>query len=293
MSVEEVLALGLSARGRRLGLNNQPVFLAAGATCRVYRVGEAVLRLGQGRFTVDAELRRALLRLGVPVAAPLAVGEGWSLDTFLGGAPLRQLNDSQAAQIGAAVAALHTLPVSGWGLLRDQSGPFVGAAPTLLEGIQTRLLGAWPFGTTRLKRHPLMRFAPDLLNQVAPLEEALLALADAAPVINHSDLHREQFLFEAGRLRACSISVTRWPGRPAGTRPRSRSFWGWRRLPAFLSGYGQPKLEAQARLLAVPLAFHRASRAEAAFSNAEQLLRLRRAANYLRAALNASRTPAA
>ena len=73
------------------------------------------------------------------------------------------------------MAALHALPVSGWGLLRDQGGPFVGEAPTLPEGIQTRLLDAWPFGTTPLKQHPLMRFAPGLLSRVAPLEEPLLA----------------------------------------------------------------------------------------------------------------------
>lgn len=275
----------LTALCRRLGLKDEPVFLAAGASCRVYRVGGGVLRIGQGRFVVDAALRRALLRLGVPVAAPGAVGEGWSLDAFVGGAALKQLSDGQAAQIGAAVVALHLLPVSGWGLLRDQSGPFVGEAPALREGVQTRLLDAWPFGTTPLKRHPLIRFAPDLLPYLAPLEADQLALADAPPVINHSDLHREQLLFEAGCLSGLLDFGDAVAGPPGWDAASFAYFWGWRRLPAFLAGYGSPGLEAQARLMAVPLAFHRASRATF------QLQRLRQAAGYLRAALNASRTP--
>lgn len=280
MNAEEVSVLC-----RRLGLRDEPVFLAVGAVCRVYRVGDLVLRTGPARFAVDAGLRRALRRLGVPVAAPRAVGEGWSLDSFLGGAALRQISDAQAAQIGAAVAALHTLPVSDWGLLHDQSGPFVGEAPTLAEGIRTRLIDAWPFGTTPLKQHPLMRFAPELLNQVAPLEESLLALADAPPVINHSDLHREQVLFEDGRLSGLLDFGDAVAGPPGWDAASFALFWGWERLPAFLVGYGSPELEAQARLMAVPLAFHRASRA------ALDPLRLRRAATYLRAALSTSRTP--
>ncbi|WP_161880263.1 phosphotransferase family protein [Deinococcus alpinitundrae] len=270
---------------RRLGLRDEPVFLAVGATCRVYRVGDMVLRSGPARFAVDAELRRALGRLGAPVAAPQAVGEGWSLDSLLAGTALMQISDAQAAQIGAAVAALHSLPVSGWGLLRDQGGPFVAEAPTLPEGIQTRLTDAWPFGTTLLKQHPLMRFAPELLNRLAPLEESLLALADTTPVINHSDLHREQFLFEDRLLSGLLDFGDAVAGPPGWDAASFALFWGWERLPAFLSGYGSPDLEAQARLMAVPLAFHRASRA------ALDPLRLRRAADYLRAALSASRTP--
>ncbi|GAA4017480.1 hypothetical protein GCM10022631_32710 [Deinococcus rubellus] len=279
-------ALGLLALGRRLGLKDKPVFLAAGATCRVYRVGETVLRIGQGRFVVDSELRRALVRLGVPVAAPRAVGEGWSLDALVTGSAVRELSGDQARQVGAALAALHSLPVSGWGLLRDQAGPFVAVAPALREGIQTRLLDAWPFGTTPLKRHPLIRFAPDLARPIRLLEADLLALADAPSVINHSDLHREQLHFEAGRLSGLLDFGDAVAGPPGWDAASFAYFWGWRRLPAFLAGYGQPNLENQARLMAVPLAFHRASRAVLEPS------RLRRAASYLRAALTSSRTPA-
>lgn len=283
---------GATALCRQLGLKDEPVFLAVGATCRVYRAGQTVLRIGQGRFAVDAELRRTLLRLGVPVAAPLAVGEGWSLDAFVGGAALSRLGSRQAAQIGAAAAALHSLPVLGWGLLHDQVGPFVASAPTLPEGTQTRLTDAWPFGTLPLKKHLLIRFAPDLLDRVAPLEEPLLALADAVPVINHSDLHREQLLFEGGRLSGLLDFGDAVAGPPGWDAASFAYFWGWRQLPAFLAGYGSPGLEAQARLMAVPLAFHRASRAAAAFSKAEQLRRLQRAAAYLRAALKSIRRPA-
>jgi len=130
-----------------------------------------------------------------------------------------------------------------------------------------------------------MRFAPELLNRVAPLEADLLALADAAPVINHSDLHREQFLFEGGQLSGLLDFGDAVAGPPGWDAASFASFWGWERLPAFLVGYGSPELERQAHLMAVPLAFHRASRA------APDPLRLGRAATFLRDALNASRTP--
>ncbi|AZI42085.1 hypothetical protein EHF33_04440 [Deinococcus psychrotolerans] len=250
---------------QQLNIKDEPVFLAAGVTCRVYRVGEAALRIGKGRFTVDAELRRSLLASGVPVAAPLALGGGWSLDTLLEGKSALRLSEAQAEQIGAAVSVLHSFPVSGWGLLCDQSGPFVGQVATLLSGVQTRLQDAWPFGSTPLECHPLIRFAPDLLACLRPLEAQILALADLAPVINHSDLHREQFLFEDGQLTGWLDFGDAVAG-PLGWDAASFAyFWGWKRLPAFLAGYSssaliQSRLEAQARLMAVPLAFHRASR---------------------------------
>lgn len=209
--------------------------------------------MGESRLTVDAELRRALLGSGIPVAEPLAVGEGWSLDTFLSGEPPHQLSADQAEQIGAAVSALPLLPVSGWGLLRDQPGPFVGEAATLLGGIQTRLQDAWPFGTTPLERHPLTRFAPDLLLRLRPLEAPILALADLAPVINHSDLHREQFLFESQRLVGWLDFGDAVAGPPGWDAASFAYFWGWGRLPAFVAGYSssalvQSQLGAQARL---------------------------------------------
>ena len=144
---------------RRLGLE-EPVFLAAGATCQVYRVGEAVLRVAANRpgqqvqFQIDAALRRALLLLGVPVAQPLAVGEDWSLEAFVAGEVVQVLDTTKAFQIGQVVAALHSLPVSGWGLLDNQARPFLGQAASLAQGIQTRLRDAWPFGTTALALHP-------------------------------------------------------------------------------------------------------------------------------------------
>ncbi|TSA86131.1 phosphotransferase [Deinococcus detaillensis] len=269
---------------RQLNLKDEPAFLAAGATCRVYRVGEAALRIGKGRFTVDAELRRALLASGVPVAAPLVLGGGWSLDTFLKGESTLRIGEAQAEQIGAAVSVLHSLPVLGWGLLSDQSGPFVGQAENLLSGVQTRLQDAWPFGSTPLEHHLLIRFAPDLLPRLRPLKAAILALADLAPVINHSDLHREQFLFEDGQLTGWLDFGDAVAGPPGWDAASFAYFWGWKRLPAFLEGYSssaliQSQLAAQARLMAVPLAFHRAS------CLAFQSQRLMRATAFVRSAL--------
>ncbi|WP_146202775.1 phosphotransferase [Deinococcus irradiatisoli] len=261
-----------------LPLPEAPVFLAAGATCRVYRVGQRVLRMGEGRFRVDAELRRALERLGVPVARPLAQGEGWSLDTLLSGAPVTQLSRAQARQVGTAVAALHRLPVTGYGLLRDQTGPFVGAADTLEAGMRTRLTSAWPFDT-ELGAQPLLRFAPELRALVGPLAGPLRALSAVPPVINHSDLHGEQLLFTGEEFSGLLDFGDAVAGPPGWDAASFAYFWGWKQLPAFLEGYGEPQLLAQARLLAVPLAFHRAARA------ANDPIKLKRAAHYLRTAL--------
>ncbi|WP_420596446.1 phosphotransferase [Deinococcus sp.] len=119
---------------------------------------------------------------------------------------------------------------------------------------------------------------------VAPLEGAVLDLGSEPPVINHSDLHREQFLFVWGRLSGWRDFGDAVAGPPGWDAAALAYFWGGPCLPDFLAGYGvsaqaSATLEDQSRLLAVPLAFHRASRAQ---SEAQ----LSEAAQYLRGALS-------
>lgn len=251
-------------------------FLAAGATCRAYGAGNVVVRLSgphpgqQIRFKADALLRLKLLEAGVPVARPithgvLPTGRAYSVDTFVAGEPVGGASLSPAAcrDIGRALAGLHRLPCSGFGLLQDRSDAFMGLADDPVAGLQTRLQDAWPFGLSSLEAHPLVLAAPDLAASLERHQADLQAVIHTDAVICHTDLHGGQFRLHAGRLSGLLDFGDAAIGPPAWDLASFACFHGWERLDDLLAGYGRrdPVLIQQAHLFGLLLAFHRASRA--------------------------------
>lgn len=254
----------------------EPEFLAAGATCRAYRAGDVVVRLSDPhpgkviRFSADARLRSTLLEAGVPVAQPIAHGtlpdgRAYSVDTLLEGEPAGEAGLSTAAcqDLGRALAALHRLPCTGFGLLQDCSDALVGLADNPVAGLQTRLQDAWPFGSSPLEAHPLVQAAPDLAAPLQSHEAGLRSVIHTGAVVCHTDLHGEQFRLHAGRLTGLLDFGDAAIGPPAGDLASFAYFHGWARLDELLLSYGEhdDALLRQAHLFGLLLAFHRASRA--------------------------------
>ena len=265
--------------------------IAAGSTSVVWRLdsgGEAwVVRLGaprvgkRTRFAVDAAVRARLAATGCPVAEPIATNQsvadpvagvlpgGWAVDRVVPGTEARTGAIPCAAfrDLGALIAHLHALPVTGWGLLQDRADVFAGTADDAEAGLATRFERPWPFVTADLAAHPLATAAPALLPDLAPLRDRLVAAATAAPLaIQHTDLHAGQMFLADGRLTGL-IDFGDPTAAPAAFDAGAVAYFhGWDAVGPFLDGYAAGGLRPPSRgdiaAMAILLAMHHVSRAQ-------------------------------
>lgn len=254
---------GADERDARAILGPSAQFLAAGATCTAFTDGWRVVRLAAGpgaRLVVQAAVMRALHEAGVPTPQVLEVGtfpsgRTYSLETLVEGD-----GDGPSAEgwadLGRALAALHALPHTGFGLLEDRADAFVGQTNTPGDGLRTRLQDAWPLGKTALSEHPLIRAAPELAPPLAGMRAGLEGAVRGETALCHTDLHREQFRWREGRLSALLDFGDAAIGPPAWDVASVAYFHGWEAAGAT----GLP-VERDAALFGLLLAFHRASRA--------------------------------
>lgn len=252
-------------------LGQSAQFLASGATCVAFTDGEWVLRLSDpnpgkaARFNLDAQIRGKLRAVGVPTPEPLALG------TLLNGRPYSldalTLGDDSApaaegwADVGRALKVLHALPHSGYGLLEDHPDLLRGMAFTPANGIRTRLQQVWPFNHQPLAAHPLVWAAPDLAQPIQALHDDFFEVMQAETAVCHTDLHRNQFQWQVGRLAFIMDFGDASAFPPAWDLASVAYFHGWNvagqvaEAAALLPG-------REAALLGLLLAFHRASRAQ-------------------------------
>lgn len=238
-------------------------FLAAGATCTVFTDGRRVVRLATGpdaRLFAQSAVMRALRAAGVATPEVLEVGtqpsgRAYCIETLAEG----DGNGPAAAgwaDLGGALAALHALPHTGFGVLEDRADAFVGQANTPEDGLRTRLQEAWPSGKTALGDHPLIRTAPELEPPVADLRADLQSAVRGQTALCHTDLHREQFRWRGGRLAALLDFGDAAVGPPTWDVASVAYFQGW----AVAEATGLP-VNRDAALFGLRLAFHRANRA--------------------------------
>lgn len=262
--------------------------LATGAQSQVWLVTVGVarytLRIGVARpgerNTYEAEhgIRRRLVELGGRVARPIYTNRDkrldtavkWSLDEYVEGAPIPagELAREACREIGELLAKLHSIPVRGFGLLRNQRGELTGSRPNPREGILSRLHEPWPFTGVPLESHPIIAERPDFLPRLHTAEPTILELVDSLPqpVVLHTDLHPGQFLFKGGRLAALVDFGDATAGPPAWDVASFAYFFGWQRAGWMLEGYTDDRarrdqLRAEARLFALVIALHHAGRA--------------------------------
>lgn len=165
----------------------------------------------QSEFTILRYLQAAKALVPQPILNSFERGyqpvEGtpWSVTAPVPGYPLGndELPLSVAEQLGCFLATLHQLPVTGVGRLEEGITTLVGQEQRQINGILGRWCWAtlWPFDGSQLQTHPIVRFAPDLLEQLLTLRPALLKLADESHVVlNHADLHGEHVFLQDGKL---------------------------------------------------------------------------------------------
>jgi aminoglycoside phosphotransferase (APT) family kinase protein len=266
-------------------------FLAQGATTCVWRAdtnrGSVVIRLADpapgkvARFNADVEVRTRLYEVDGRVAEPIALGFAnraaphngptvpWCVDRFIAGQTALRgaIPERVCHDLGQVLSGLHALPVSRHGLLEDRRDVLCGQESHPIAGLLTRLQDPWPFTPFALEDHPLARAAPDLCEQLAPLEDGLKALVTRQRrcCLNHTDLHEGQLLIAGDRLVGLLDFGDATIGPPAWDIASFAYFHGWHLAQMVLTGYTRDVglrhgILAEARLFAILIALHHASR---------------------------------
>ena len=135
-------------------------------------------------------------------------------------------------EIGTLLAKLHTLPVSGFGILDQQPDMLRerlhGTAPDRLSAMLSRWPVIWPFDGSALISHPITRSAPQFLEALGALREPLLRFAEVGEsVITHDDLNVANLMVEDGHLAAVIDFGDAFVGPPALDFSRLAVRHGW------------------------------------------------------------------
>lgn len=115
-------------------------------------------------------------------------------------------------------------------------------------------------GETPLERHPLIGTAPELALPIARLRDGLEGVICGETALCHTDLHREQFRWQEGRLSALLDFGDAAIGPPAWDLASIAYFHGWEVAEGVASAAAL-NCGHSAALFGLLLAFHRASRA--------------------------------
>lgn len=164
-------------------------------------------------YESDFALRSSIWNEDLPIAKPIATNTSveisinaiWAIDEFRTGSnPLRgKISRAVSNQLGELLRVIHSIPVSGHGLLENNRLKLRGVADTPEAGLLTRFESRWPFSPEPLTNHPSVREQPHLLEKLESLESVLFDFVnDGSPTLLHSDLHEGQLLESNGQLTA-------------------------------------------------------------------------------------------
>lgn len=280
--LEALAACSITPRG-------EPEALSSGVTCHAWRVatdhGPLVVRIEREdrppaaadapRFEVQAAIADRLAAADPSLAVPRNLGTGvggglaWSVETLAPGLPTRDHDGpgpAAARDLGRLLAALHALPVEGFGMLEDRRDVLRGSAGDFVEGVLSRYAEAWPYSGRPLVSHPVTRVAPHLVGRLGEVRDQLERYAEAPVVPLHGDLHGGHVFVEDGRLSGVIDFGSAWAGPAAFDLAGVALFLGWAVLDAALEGYEANGVmrdvrRAEAEQLAVVLVLHRIRRA--------------------------------
>ncbi len=265
--------------------------LPPGVSCHAWRVeterGALVVRIERAdradaeadapRFETQAGIleRLAGVRPALPLPTPIATGDesgrAWSVDTAIARRDYREGDAPSAAvgrELGRLLAALHALPVEGFGMLEDRRDVLRGSADDFEAGVLTRYAEAWPYSGQPLVAHPIVRHAPPLIGALGDLRGQLERYAEASTIaVLHGGLHGGH-VFAApddGALAGVIDFNSAWAGPPAFDLASVALYFGWVTLNDVLASYEPNAVlrdvrRAEAEQLAVVVALHRVSR---------------------------------
>ncbi|MCK9494974.1 MAG: aminoglycoside phosphotransferase family protein [Dehalococcoidia bacterium] len=191
----------------------------------------------------------------------------WIVTSWMRGAPLEDsaaMTSEVARELGGLLATLHSIPVSGHGLLADTAEELRGASDDPGTDFTSRWGRAlWPFDGRPLAAHPLVQVAPQLVLRVGQLREQLLAYAtQGARGLCHSDFQPAHVWVEDGHLAGLIDFGDAAVLPPATDLALFASTYGWPMLEALLEGYATNSVlrdirRAEAYQLAVLVALQR------------------------------------
>ncbi len=183
---------------------------------------------------------------------PLDGRWAWQVTSLAPEAVLDPDDRDTVRRLGAFLAALHAITVTGFGLLEDRADVIHGRAPDADAGIASRWPRAWPYTGEPLIAHPLARLAPALLTEVGALRDPLLRLASIPPRLCHTDLHPGHLRVDAAGA-PCVIDFGDAAIVPPAFDLASFAYFavehGWREAPlqALLEGYAPNRILRETR----------------------------------------------
>jgi len=191
----------------------------------------------------------------------------WIVTSWMRGAPLEAANDMTedvAREVGGLLATLHSIPVTGHGLLADTSEELRGASDVPGTDFTSRWgQPLWPFDGRPLAAHPLIRVAPHLALQAGALRDQLLAYTtQGARAVCHTDFSPGHIWTEDGQLTGLIDFGDAAVLPPAIDIALFASTYGWAYTEALLQGYAKNSVlrdirRAEAYQLAVLVALQR------------------------------------
>jgi aminoglycoside phosphotransferase (APT) family kinase protein len=216
----------------------------------------------------------------------------WMVTDWMRGAPLEDasaMTPEVAREVGELLAALHAIPATGHGLLADAAEEVRGASDVPGTDFTSRWgRSLWPFDGRPLAAHPVVQAAPDLVLQIAPLREQLLAYAEqGARAVCHTDLNPRHVWVQDGQLTGLIDFGDAAVLPPAVDVAVFAFSYGWPLTQVMLEGYASNSILREIRLaeayqLGVLLALQRVEKHSVARPDPE---RMRRAVAFLRETL--------
>ena len=191
-------------------------FLASGATCHVWKLRTdrrsyalRVIHVDESVLSGDLDgfLRQAVIAGGGRAVAPvlcsedhgrLLMGKRWCLEALAEGEhPVRgALPASVCRQLGETLAALHRVPVRGFGRpTRIDRGVLIGATAGPASGVSQRFEVPEPAQLDEGTANPILRALPEHATAIlACLHDVREVVDEGHAVLCHTDLHEKQML---------------------------------------------------------------------------------------------------
>ncbi|MEM9776980.1 MAG: aminoglycoside phosphotransferase family protein [Chloroflexota bacterium] len=264
--MSEILWTGKIAEITKFATGESPskiIPLGQGATSAAWRVdtgpNAVVVRIipaGTPRpITYQSEFTvlRLLEAKDCPVPSPILnsaarpnqlthIQEPWAVTKAIEGQAIKksQLSKTTAKNLGELLAALHSLPVTQFGRLAEQTGGVVGLQNDAISGVCARWCWApiWPFDDCHLEQHTLSNLDAHIAAQLKDLKPTIFkAATEDRAVLVHSDLHGEHIFEKDEKLTGVIDFGASFIGAPAWDFAVIAYYHGWAALEALLTGY--------------------------------------------------------
>ena len=242
---------------------DQQILLGRGATSEAWQVGigndDFVVRfipIGTKRpvtYQSEFTILRLLRAQGYNVPKPVLnsaecqqilpnVPEPWAVTGLIDGSAIlkEQLPQQAAKELGAMLAAIHTLPVKHFGRLAEQPGELCGLQSDPLMGTKARWCHAalWPLDGSMLEAHPIATMLSHLIGELQQMQMELMDAVQAENVVlTHSDLHGEHIFVKDQQLAGIIDFGVAFIGNPAWDFASLAFSHGWSVVEDVLTGY--------------------------------------------------------